>query len=227
MPHKITESKFLATPEKGEVSALLVRPQNATHVLVLGHGASSNMRTPLLQTIADHLADEQIATFRYNFPYSENKRGRDPNPVCIATIRAAVKAAEAVRLAPDLPLFAGGRSFGGRMTSQAQAIEPLPNVRGLAFLGFPLHRAGKPGIERAEHLANITVPLLFVSGERDALAELDLLRPVVAGFGERATLHLVAHADHSFKVLKRTRHSSEDVFTEAARVVAEWSRQLD
>src|SRR6476620_6490175 len=131
MPHKITESKFLATPEKGEVSALLVRPQNATHVLVLGHGASSNMRTPLLQTIADHLADEQIATFRYNFPYSENKRGRDPNPVCIATIRAAVKAAHDA--APDLPLLAGGHSFSGRMTTPAASEAPMEGVKGIVL----------------------------------------------------------------------------------------------
>jgi predicted alpha/beta-hydrolase family hydrolase len=225
MPHKITESKFLATPEKGEVSALLVRPQNATHVLVLGHGASSNMRTPLLQTIADHLADEQIATFRYNFPYSENKRGRDPNPVCIATIRAAVKAAHDA--APDLPLLAGGHSFSGRMTTTAASEAPMEGVKGIVLFAFPLHPAGAADTKRAEHLANVNVPMLFLSGTRDALGELDCLEPTIRKLGGKATLHLLDTADHSFKVLKRTRHSSEDVFTEAARVVAEWSRQLD
>ena len=137
-----------------------------------------------------------------------------------AVVRAA--AAEAVRLVPDLPLFAGGRSFGGRMTSQAQADAPLPGVEGLAFLGFPLHPAGRPGIERAGHLARIEVPMLFVSGGRDALAELDLLRPVVAGLGGRATLHLVSHADHSFRVAARSGRTAADAEGEALDAVANW-----
>jgi len=135
-------------------------------------------------------------------------------------VRAA--AAEAVRLAPGLPLFAGGRSFGGRMTSQAQAEEPLPGVRGLAFLGFPLHPAGRPGIERAEHLSRVRVPMLFVSGDRDALAELGLLKPVVAGVGERATLHLVEHADHSFKVAAKSGRTSAGTEAEALDALAGW-----
>ena len=218
------EFKFLATSSKGEVSALLMRPERATHLLVLGHGASSNMRTPLLTTIAENLADQNIATFRYNFPYSENKRGRDPNPVCVATIRSAVAAAH--RAALDLPILAGGHSFSGRMTSTAASEAPLEHVRGLVFFSFPLHPAGEPATKRADHLAGITIPMLFLSGTRDALAELDLLQPVVAKLGERATLHLLDTADHSFKVLKRTRKSTEDVFVETARTVRAWASEL-
>jgi hypothetical protein len=135
-------------------------------------------------------------------------------------VRAA--AAKTVELTPNLPLFAGGRSFGGRMTSQAQAIEPLPEVRGLAFLGFPLHPAGKPGIERAEHLSRVAIPMLFVSGTRDALAELDLLKGVIAGLGSRAALHLVEHADHSFKVAAKSGRSSADAESEALDALAAW-----
>jgi uncharacterized protein len=224
MSYESRELKFAATSSKGEVSALLMRPDDATHLLVLGHGASSNMRTPLLTTIAEKLADAGIATFRYNFPYSENKRGRDPNPVCVATIRSAVAAAH--KAAPDLPLFAGGHSFSGRMTSTAQSEAPLENVKGLIFFSFPLHPSGAPATTRAEHLSNVNIPMLFLSGTRDALAELDLLEPVVEKLGQRATLHLLDTADHSFKVLKKTRKSDEDVFVEMARVTAEWASRL-
>jgi predicted alpha/beta-hydrolase family hydrolase len=220
MSYEPKELKFLATSSKGEVSALLMRPEGATHLLVLGHGASSNMRTPLLTTIAENLADQGIATFRYNFPYSENKRGRDPNPVCVATIRSAVVAAHAA--APELPLLAGGHSFSGRMTSTAASEAPLDHVRGLVFFSFPLHPAGEPAIKRADHLAAVTIPMLFLSGTRDALAELDLLESVVESLGSRATLHLLDTADHSFKILKRTRQSDEDVFVEMSRTVREW-----
>ena len=215
------ELKFTATSSKGEVSALLMRPDDATHLLVLGHGASSNMRTPLLQTIAEHLAAQNIATFRYNFPYSENKRGRDPNPVCIATIRSAVKAA--AEAATDLPLLAGGHSFSGRMTTTAASEEPLVGVKGIVLFAFPLHPAGAPDTKRAEHLSKVTVPMLFLSGTRDALGELPLLKQTIAGLGDRATLHLLETADHSFKVLKKTRTSAEDVFDEMARVTKEWA----
>ncbi len=216
--------KFLATSSKGEVSALLMRPDDATHLLVLGHGASSNMRTPMLQTISEHLADQKIATFRYNFPYSENKRGRDPNPVCVATIRSAVKAARDA--APDLKLLAGGHSFSGRMTTTAASEAALDGVSGLVLFAFPLHPAGAPDTKRAEHLSEVAVPMLFLSGTRDALGELDLLEPTVAKLGKQATLHLLDTADHSFKILKRTRTNTEDVFDEMARVTAEWARQL-
>src|SRR3954465_14035723 len=166
------EMKFLATPEKGEVSALLVRPEGATHLLVLGHGASTNMRHATLQSIAERLADVGIATFRYNFPYSENGKGRDSQAVCTATVRWAGKAAS--EAAPGLPLLAGGHSFGGRMTSTAASESPLEGVRGLVFFSFPLHPAGKPDTKRADHLEAVTAPMLFLSGTRDDLADLSL-----------------------------------------------------
>lgn len=217
------EIKFLATPDKGEVSAILMRPENATHLLVLGHGASSNMRTPLLTNIAEHLAAVGIATFRYNFPYSENRTGRNSNATCVETIRSAVTAAH--KAAPDLPLLAGGHSFSGRMTSTAAAESPLDNVRGIVFFSFPLHPAGKPSTERAGHLKNVDVPMLFISGTRDELGHLELLDPVVKGL-QHATLHLIDTADHSFKIQKTKRESKEDVFDEIAGAIAIWARSL-
>jgi len=225
MAYEMKEMKFLATPDKGEVSALLMRPGDATHVLVLGHGASSNMRTPLLTTIAESLADQNIATFRYNFPYSEKGGGRNSQATCTATIRSAVAAArEAV---PDLPTLAGGHSFSGRMTSTAASESPLEGVKGLVFFSFPLHPAGEPDTKRAVHLSDVAIPMLFLSGTRDPLAEIDLLRPVVKKLGKRATLHLLDTADHSYKILKRARQSEEDVFTECTRRVREWAAAID
>jgi hypothetical protein len=179
----------------------------------------------MLQTISETLADENIATFRYNFPYSENKRGRDSKDTCTATVRSAIEAAR--QATPDLPILAGGHSFGGRMTSTAASESPLDNVCGLVFFSFPLHPAGEPSTNRADHLSAIEIPMLFLSGTRDALAELNLLQPVVKNLGERATLHLLDTADHSFKVLKRTRKSDEDVFVEMARAVREWAFALE
>jgi len=216
--------KFIATPEKGEVSAIMMRPESATRLLILGHGASSNMRTPMLQTIAEHLAEQGIATFRYNFPYSEKGGGRNSQATCTETIRSAVKAA--TEACPDLPILAGGHSFSGRMTSTAQSEQPIDGVKGLVFFSFPLHPAGEPATKRADHLANIEIPMLFLSGTRDALAELHLLEPVVKELGEKATLHLLDTADHSFKILKRTRTSTEDVFAEMSRVAADWAESV-
>ena len=176
MSHEARELKFVATPEKGEVSALLIRPEGASRLLVLGHGAGTDMRHATLRTIAERLADVGIATFRYNFPYSELGKARDSHVVCTATVRAAAAAAH--RAAPDLPLLAGGHSFGGRMTSTAASESPIESVRGLVFFSFPLHQPGKPDTKRAEHLATVTVPMLFLSGTRDDLAELKLLRSV-------------------------------------------------
>jgi predicted alpha/beta-hydrolase family hydrolase len=218
------ELKFVATPEKGEVSALLVRPQDATHLLVLGHGASTTMRHATLKSIAEALADVGIATFRYNFPYAEHGTGRDSQAVCTQTVRSAVAAAHVA--APKLPLLAGGHSFSGRMTSTAASDSPLDRVRGLVFFSFPLHQPGKPDTKRAEHLASVTVPMLFLSGTRDELAEMDLLQPVCKKLGGRATLHTVETADHGYKVLKRSRAGNEDVFAEMARVVREWASGL-
>jgi len=203
------------------VSALLIRPENAWALFVFAHGAGAGMTHRSMQSNAEGLAARGIATLRYQFPYMERGSKRvDPPKIAHAAVRAAVD--EAARLAPDLPLFAGGRSFGGRMTSQAQAIEPMPGVRGLAFIGFPLHPAGKPGIERSAHLAQVNVPMLFVTGERDALAEMPLLRPVVAGLGERATLKIIANADHSLKTPARSGRTPAEAEAEALDTVAAW-----
>ncbi len=224
MDHQATETRFLATPEKGEVSALLMQPANARHLLVLGHGASTDMRHTTLRTIAERMADVGIATFRYNFPYMENGKGRDSQEVCTATVRSAVAAAH--RAAPDLAVLAGGHSFGGRMTSTAASESPLGGVHGLVFFAFPLHQPGKPDTKRAEHLAAVTVPMLFLSGTRDELADRDLLQPVCKELGQRATLHALDTADHGFRTLKRSRKSEEDVFVEMARVVRDWASRL-
>ena len=208
-----------------QVSGLLLRPPNAKALYLFAHGAGAGMTHRAMESNAQGLAARGIATLRYQFLYMEKGARRpDPPKVAHAAVRAA--AAQALELAGDLPLFAGGRSFGGRMTSQAQATEPLPKVRGLAFLGFPLHPAGKPGIERAEHLARAAIPMLFVSGDHDALAERELLQPVVSTLGERAALHFVAHADHSLKVPLKSGRTSADAEAEALDVMAAWMLEL-
>ena len=205
----------------GDVSGLLARPANARALYVLAHGAGAGMRHPFLERVAERLGDQAIATLRYQFPYMERRAGRpDPPAVAERTVRAAVL--EAARAAPGLPLVAGGKSFGGRMTSAAQANEPLPGVRGLVFLGFPLHPPGRPGTARAEHLFRIEVPMLFVQGTRDEFAALDLLRPVIERLGERATLALVEGGDHSFCVLKRAGRSEAAVMDELVSTIAAW-----
>ena len=204
-----------------QVSALLLRPANAKALYLFAHGAGAGMTHRSMESNARGLAERAIATLRYQFPYMEKGSKRpDPPRIAHAAVRAA--AAEAVRLAPDLPLYAGGRSFGGRMTSQAQAAEPIAGVKGFVFLGFPLHPAGKPGIERAEHLARVQVPMLFVSGDRDALAELELLKSVVAGLGQRATLHVVHGADHSFKVAAKSGRTNAEAEAEALDAATGW-----
>ena len=178
-----------------------------------------------MSSVAIGLSELGIATLRYQFPYMERRAKRpDPPALCHATVRAAV--AEAARLAPSLPLIAGGRSFGGRMTSQAQALAPLPGVHGLAFLAFPLHPAGKPSDTRAQHLAEVTIPMLFVQGTRDELASLELLQPVVARLGQRATLKLLQDADHSFHVPARSGRKDGDVMAEALSTIAGWIDSL-
>lgn len=207
------------------VSGLFERPTPARAVLVLAHGAGAGMEHPAMQGVATGLAQRGIATLRYQFPYMERKSRRpDPPPLCHATVRAAV--AEATRLAPDLPLLAGGRSFGGRMTSQAQAQEPLADVRGLVFLAFPLHPADRPGTERAAHLEKIGIPMLFVQGTRDELASLDLLQPVIARLGSRATLQLLQDADHSFHVPARSGRSDREVLAAALDNLSDWAGRL-
>lgn len=203
------------------VSGLLSLPARPSALYVLAHGAGAGMQHPFLAGAATGLAERGIATLRYQFPYMEARRGRtDPPDVAAAAVRAAViKAAE---LAPGVPLIAGGKSFGGRMTSAAEAEQPLPGVKGLAFLGFPLHPPGRPGVARAEHLDAVAVPMLFLQGTRDEFADLELLRPVIARLGARATLHLLDGADHSFHVLKKTGRSDAEVFTELLDTLTEW-----
>lgn len=203
----------------GPVSGLLDAPAGARACCVLAHGAGAGMRHPFLQAVADGLARRRIAALRYQFPYLERGSKRPDSPkVAQAAVRAAV--AEAARRLPGLPLFAGGKSFGGRMTSQAQAAAPLPGVRGLVFLGFPLHAPGKPSDERAAHLADVRVPLLFLQGTRDDFARLDLLQPLAARLG--ATLRLFADADHSFHVPARTGRQDADVMAELLDVISGW-----
>ena len=203
------------------VSGLLLVPPAARACYVLAHGAGAGMDHPSMRAIAAGLADLRIATLRYQFPYMERgSRRPDPPPLCHATVRAAVAAA--AQLAPGLPLVAGGRSFGGRMTSQAQAIEPLAGVRGLAFLGFPLHPAGEPSETRARHLAEVSIPMLYLQGARDALAERSLIEAVVARLGARATLCLIGEADHSFHVPKSSERTERQVQSEVLQRLAAW-----
>ncbi|AWL98879.1 alpha/beta family hydrolase [Bradyrhizobium amphicarpaeae] len=207
------------------VSALLQLPANARACYVLAHGAGADMRHAFMEKVAVGLAERGIATLRFNFPYMEKKQGRPDRPaVAHAAVRAAV--AEAGRLCPGLKLVAGGKSFGGRMTSQAQSKAPLPGVKGLAFLGFPLHADKKPSSERAEHLAGISVPMLFLQGTRDGLADLGYLKPVVEKLGPKATLHEVAGGDHSFAVLKKSGRTNEEALTEVLDTLAAWIDRL-
>jgi predicted alpha/beta-hydrolase family hydrolase len=224
-PAARSEQLSIGVGASHEVSGLLALPRAAHALLVLAHGAGAGMHHPSIQTVADGLAQRGVGTLRYQFPYMERgSRRPDPPALCHATVQAAV--AEASRLAPGVPLFAGGRSFGGRMTSQAQARTPLRDVRGLVFLAFPLHPAGKPGSERAAHLRQIEVPMLFIQGTRDELAQLPLLEPVVAGLGGRATLHVLEDADHSFHAPARSGRSDASVSNEALDTVSAWLRGL-
>lgn len=204
------------------MSALLDLPQRATACFVLAHGAGAGMRHASLAAVAAELGELGIATLRYQFPYMERGSKRtDPPPLCHATVRAAV--AEATRLMPGTPLFAGGRSFGGRMTSQAQALAPLPLVQGLIFLAFPLHPAKKPGDTRAQHLFQVRIPMLFLQGTRDELADLSFLEPLIERVGQRATLKLIENADHSFHVPARSGRTDEQVRGEVMRTLAAWT----
>jgi uncharacterized protein len=225
MPQPSAKTITFSVGETARVSGLLQVPPRAPACYVFAHGAGAGMAHPFMAAVAIELAERGIATLRYQFPYME-QRGKRPDPpqVAHATVRAAVS--EARRQLPKLPLIAGGKSFGGRMTSQAQASAPLEGVAGLAFLGFPLHPAKRPSRERAKHLSDVKIPMLFLQGTRDALAELGELEPVCAALGQRATLKLFADADHSFHVPARTGRKDADVRAEVLDTMVEWIARI-
>jgi len=209
----------------GEVSSILLRPPDARWMLVLGHGAGAGMRHPFMGALARELAAEKIATFRYQFPYMENRRkAPDRPPTLTATVAAAVQAAHAA--APGLPLLAGGKSMGGRMTSTAASENLIPDVRGLVFFGFPLHPPKQPATKRGDHLAKVSQPMLFLQGTLDDLADLKLLKPIFKKLGKIATLHIIEGADHSFHVLKSSGTADAEVLRGLARTTAEWASGL-
>jgi len=219
------ELKFVASASAGEVSAIFDRPDGARWLLVFGHGAGAGMRHAFMESTSAALGAHGIATFRYQFPYMEKRTGRpDFQPILLATVRAAVEAAHAA--APDLPLIAGGKSMGGRMTSLASSERALPGVRGLVFFGFPLHLAGKPSTDRSQHLDAVTAPMLFLQGTRDKMADLDLVRTVAARLGDRATLQVIEGGDHSFAVLKRDGRTAKEVEDELVTTVERWADGL-
>jgi len=215
----------IAVPGAGEVGALLELPEKARWLLVLAHGAGAGMSHPFLGSLAREFAAAGVATLRYQFPYMEEKRRVPDSPeVLTATVAAAVRAA--AEAAPGLPLLAGGKSMGGRMTSQAAARGVLEGVRGLVFFGFPLHPPKRPGTKRAEHLADVTVPMLFLQGTRDEFAELSLLRPIVEKLGSLATLEIIDGADHSFHVLKSSGKSDADILRGLVERTVAWEKAL-
>lgn len=211
--------------EQRTVSALLEVPERATACLVLAHGAGAGMEHPFMAAVAQGLAARRIASLRFQFPSMEAGSKRpDRPPLAQATVRAAVGAAG--RGTKGLPLFAGGKSFGGRMTSQAQAEQPLEGVRGLAFLGFPLHPAGKPSLDRAGHMSAVGIPMLFLQGTRDGLADLSLLEPMVDRLGPSSELRVIEHADHSFHCLIRSGRTDEEALDEALDALADWTGRV-
>lgn len=231
-PSRTSKLFFRVSESAGNVEALLLRPHDAKWLVVLAHGAGAGMHHPFMDSLACELAACRIATFRYQFPYMQQRRGRPDSPtVLTATVRTAVAAAGDA--ASDLPLLAGGKSLGGRMTSLALSedpssgkTDPTTRVRGLIFFGFPLHPPGRPGTQRADHLERVKVPMLFLQGTRDTLADLALVRPLCEKLAPRATLHSVDTADHSFHVLKRSGAADADVLRELARTVASWADDL-
>jgi predicted alpha/beta-hydrolase family hydrolase len=207
------------------VSGMLIVPERSKACFVVAHGAGAGMMHPFMVSLASDLAEREIATLRYQFPYMERQSRRpDPPAICHATVRAAVAAAGT--LVPSLPLIAGGKSFGGRMTSQAQAASPLAQVRGLAFLGFPLHPPKQPSDSRGEHLSKVQIPMLFLQGARDEFAELTLLEPLVKRLGTRASLRLLTDADHSFRVPARSSLTSRQVNDEMLTALTTWAEAV-
>ena len=221
----ISEHTFLATNSSGDVSGILNRPDGAKCLYVFGHGAGAGMRHAFMESAAERLSARGVATFRYHFPYMEaGRRGPNPAAVLVKTVRSAV--AEAARLASDLPLFAGGKSMGGRMTSTAASKEPLAGVVGLAFFGFPLHASGRDSSERGAHLVEVDLPMLFLQGTRDKLANLGLLTPLLDEVKPQPTLHIVEGADHGFHVLKRSGRTDDEVLDEMCDRLSGWTDEL-
>ena len=221
----LSEHSFLASDSSGEVTGLLLRPENARCLYVFGHGAGAGMRHAFMESAAERLAARGVATFRYNFPYTEaGKKPPNRAPILITTVRSAV--AQARTLASDLPLLAGGKSMGGRMTSTAASAEALPDVLGLAFFGFPLHAPGRDGSERGAHLADVGLPMLFLQGTRDKLANLDLLKPLLDGLEPKPALHVVDGGDHGFHVLKRSGRTDDEVLDEVCDSFAVWAERI-
>jgi predicted alpha/beta-hydrolase family hydrolase len=221
---EVTRVKFVATEKKGEVTGLWICPESASHVLVLSHAAGTSIEHASMVSIASALNDVGIATFRYNFPYMEKGGGGlDGRATCYETVRSAMR--KVSELAGDRTLLAGGRSFGGRMTSMAVAEEWIPGLTGIVFYAFPLHPAKKPATDRGDHLSDVGVPMLFLTGTRDMLAELELLEPIVDQL-PLSRLHVIDTADHSFKVLKRSGLTEEQVQQDAAVVVKDWVSSL-
>ncbi len=221
---EIRELQFEATKNSGEVGAIFMRPPKPRWLLVLGHGAGAGMKHHFMETLARELAAHDVATLRYQFPYMEQgKKAPDPQPILLKTVRSAIAFAE--KYSDGLPLFAGGKSLGGRMTSLAASIEALPKVQGFVFFGFPLHAPEQPSDQRAEHLMKVNVPMLFLQGTRDHLAHLDLLRPVCEKLGKLSTLHTIDGADHGFHVLKSSGKNDGDIITILAETTAGWLSQ--
>jgi predicted alpha/beta-hydrolase family hydrolase len=219
-----TDHFFVPDGCDARVSAVLDRPPSARWMYVLAHGAGAGMRHPFLETVADRLSQRGVATFRYQFPYMEAGKSRpDAGALLQSTVRSAIEYASG--LAGGLPLVAGGKSLGGRMTSLAASTASLPGVSGIVFLGFPLHAAGRPGVKRAAHLSEVEPPMLFVQGTRDRLANLELLREVCGRLGDRASLYVVEGGDHSFEVLKRSGRTRHEVLDEVVLAVVRWLGQ--
>ena len=220
-----SEHTFRATDSAGDVSAVLMRPSDARCLYVFGHGAGAGMHHAFMEVVAGLLAERGVATFRYHFPYMEAGR-KAPNPAAmmVKTVRSAVDAAESV--APDLPMLAGGKSMGGRMTSMAASTEPLGSVRGLALFGFPLHPAGRESSDRGDHLQDVGLPMLFLQGTRDKLANLDLLRPLLKALEPVPMLHIVDGADHGFHVLKRSGRTDQEVMVEICDSFVDWAGRI-
>lgn len=217
--------RFTATNSSGEVSAIYLRPKNPKWLLVFAHGAGAGIHHRFMEMASSKLANRKIATLRFNFPYMENgRKSPDPQPILKKTIRSAVKVASG--LPGRLPLLAGGKSLGGRMTSMTASEKPLTGVRGIVFFGFPLHAPGRPSSERADHLNEVKVPMLFLQGTRDNLADLNLLKPVCKKLGDKATIHIVEGGDHSFRLPKSAGKSDDEVLAELAQAVSTWSGKL-